>query len=72
MSNWTADSAPLLGKERRPNACGPCGAFAKDGDEYLPPTTHFWSCRHFVDQGVLRLNTPTTRQQVPNGVRRVR
>lgn len=49
----STDSAPLIGKERMPNACGPCGAFRKEGGEYLPPTTHFGSCRHFVDQGVL-------------------
>lgn len=72
MGNWTVDSAPLLGKERKPNACEPCGAFKKIDDEYHPPTTHFWSCRHFIDQGVLRVNSEPQRQQVPNGVRRVR
>jgi hypothetical protein len=73
VSNWTTDSAPLLGKERKPNACGPCGAFrVEDLCRYLPPTTHFSSCPEFVDQGVIRLNTPSERQQVANGVRRVR
>ena len=62
MGTWTVDSAPLLGKERMPNACVPCGAFRKEGDEYLPPGTHFGSCRYYVDQGVLWVNDTEPRR----------
>lgn len=62
MSTWTVDSAPLLGKERAPNACEPCGAFKKIDGEYYPPTTHYFSCRHYVDQGVLWVNDTEPRR----------
>lgn len=54
MVDYSTSSVPLLGRERKPNSCGPCGAFKKIGEEYHPPTTHFWHCEHFIDQGVIR------------------
>lgn len=48
---------------RRPNACDPCGAFRRVREEYLPPTTHFAHCRHFIDQGVIRMNGVEQRER---------
>lgn len=39
----------------KPNACEQCRAFKRVREEYFPPSTHFAHCRHFVDQGVIRM-----------------
>lgn len=48
---------------RRPNACAQCGAFRLIREQYQAPTTHFGSCAHFIDQGVIRMNGPGERQR---------
>lgn len=51
----------------RPNACGQCRAFKRVGEDYLPPSTHFWFCRHYIDQGVLRMAGPAASRQRTRG-----
>ena len=48
---------------RRPNACDPCGAFRLVNEQYMAPTTHFHYCRHFIDQGVIRIAVPEQQRE---------
>lgn len=52
---------------RRPNACVNCGAFRMVNEQYEAPTTHFGGCRHFIDQGVLRMACPPAPRQRTKG-----